>query len=1172
MLRCLILSFVCSFALASWSLSVADDTATPASIDKSWTDSKVPDDWKKGPAANETYTIYYAGVRIPRELPQAEKVSLIVEAVDDAREIYVNGIKIGSLGSLPPDYRTGLGTTQEFEIPASAIKEDSGVLQVVIQCFHRDGRSNFNVAAPILFWGDTAIRLEGTWAKRTAPAAFDIAQLKNATTHFLSSKRAEFSKTESAAEVRASLKKLPGEEGKKTPQASLALLEVPEDLRVELVLAEPDIAQPVSMKFDARGRIWVAEYRQYPHPAGLAAMSRDKFLRAVYDKLPPPPPNHFPGRDRISIHEDRDGDGKFESHSVFLEGLSLCSSFEFDHDGLWVLQPPYLLFYPDQNHDDQPDGDPEVHLEGFGLEDAHSVASNLRWGPDGWLYAAQGSTVTGRIKRYGSSDKPVESQGQLIWRYHPRQKKYEVFAEGGGNAFGVEWDSQGRLFSGHNGGNTRGFHYVQGGYYSKSFGKHGQHSNPFTLGYLDSMKHHDAPRFTHALVIYDDTVLPAKYRGEMLGVAPLQGHVTHSSMARHGSSFQTTDTGLMLASKDPWFRPVDLQLGPDGCVYVADFYEQRIDHASHMQGRVDVESGRIYRIAPKENIASRKLPQNHEEFIETAIKGTERWRRQSASSVLQERLTKSDIAQLSSAITESDGQPALETLWLLARNQALTDSLTTTLLKHRDEHVRAWSIRLACDDGAVDPAYAKSLAELAQHEPSSDVRSQLAASARRLPAPEALPILESLATRDEDVADPHLPQMIWWGIEAKTDQARGDVLAMFSQREWWNHAIVQKVLAPKLMKRLVLTAQRKDLLDAAKLMRLAPGKPESLLLMSAMEEATQGRAMAKLPDELADAIAAAGVESPLLKLRRRDPAAIENALLTIADESADGASRGMMIAVLAQLKEPRVVPPLLTILDKTSSDSLRAATLSALQTFASDDIAARVLATYPQLADEQRQLAQSLLVSREKWALALLQAIDAGKIDAATIGEANVRRLLLYEADAIAILAAKHLPKPAGRDPTALRAEVDRLVKVAEAGIGNPYRGKKLYAQSCGKCHTLFGEGGQVGPNLTSHHREDLRGILLSVVDPSAEVREGFETFLVRTTDGRTLSGYIADQDASVVVLRTAEGESISLARDEIDEMRALPQSIMPEGLVRALKEDELRDLLAYLRSTQPLP
>jgi len=327
-----------------------------------------------------------------------------------------------------------------------------------------------------------------------------------------------------------------------------------------------------------------------------------------------------------------------------------------------------------------------------------------------------------------------------------------------------------------------------------------------------------------------------------------------------------------------------------------------------------------------------------------------------------------------------------------------------------------------------------------------------------------------------------------------------------------------------------------------------------------------------LPDELADAIAAAGVESPLLKLRRRDPAAIENALLTIADESADGASRGMMIAVLAQLKEPRVVPPLLTILDKTSSDSLRAATLSALQTFASDDIAARVLAAYPQLADEQRQLAQSLLVSREKWAHALLQAIDAGKIDAATIGEANVRRLLLYEADAIAILAAKHLPKPAGRDPTALRAEVDRLVKVAEAGIGNPYRGKKLYSQSCGKCHTLFGEGGQVGPNLTSHHREDLRGILLSVVDPSAEVREGFETFLVRTTDGRTLSGYIADQDASVVVLRTAEGESISLARDEIDEMRALPQSIMPEGLVRALKDDELRDLLAYLRSTQPLP
>ena len=154
--------------------------------------------------------------------------------------------------------------------------------------------------------------------------------------------------------------------------------------------------------------------------------------------------------------------------------------------GVWVLNPPYLLFYPDRNNDDVPDGDPEVHLQGFGLEDTHSVVNSLRWGPDGWLYAAQGSTVTGHVTRPGldAGKEPVHSMGQLIWRYHPETRRYEVFAEGGGNAFGVEIDAKGRIYSGHNGGDTRGFHYVQGGYYQKGFNKHGPLSNPYAFGYF----------------------------------------------------------------------------------------------------------------------------------------------------------------------------------------------------------------------------------------------------------------------------------------------------------------------------------------------------------------------------------------------------------------------------------------------------------------------------------------------------------------------------------------------------------------------------------------------------------------------------------------------------------------------------------------------------------------
>jgi hypothetical protein len=248
-----------------------------------------------------------------------------------------------------------------------------------------------------------------------------------------------------------------------SPAESLAKFTVADDLAIDLLLAEPQIAQPVFLDFDERGRMWVVEYRQYPEPAGLTMLGKDGVWRATYDKVSPPPPRQFRGADRITIHEDADGDGTYEGHKTFVDGLNIATACARGRGGVWVLNPPYLLFYPDENADDVPDGDPEVHLEGFGIEDTHSVVNSLCWGPDGWLYAAQGSTVTGRVRRPGSAEPPVHSLGQLLWRYHPETRRYEVFAEGGGNTFGVEIDAKGRAFSGHNGGNTRGFAYVQGG-------------------------------------------------------------------------------------------------------------------------------------------------------------------------------------------------------------------------------------------------------------------------------------------------------------------------------------------------------------------------------------------------------------------------------------------------------------------------------------------------------------------------------------------------------------------------------------------------------------------------------------------------------------------------------------------------------------------------------------
>jgi glucose/arabinose dehydrogenase len=575
-------------------LAVASSAVRLSAADVVWKEVVLTEDLKKAPAGEKGRLWYRAKVSTPAEW-KGRKLELVVEAIDDAREIYFGGQLIGRLGEFPPEYKSALGETQRFAVPAEAVKFGAESV-VAIRVCNIEGRTGFNAAAPVLFAGDAAIRLAGKWETTNGD---DVAW---ATTEPASIKTAGFDKLEEAAVVDRELKKLAGDEGPLSPAESLARMKSPDDLTVELVLSEPAIGQPLSMKWDSRGRLWVVNYLQYPNPAGLKMVSQDKFLRSVYDQVPPPPPNHFRGADKITIHEDTDGDGKYDKHSLFLEGLSLMTSFEFGRGGVWVLQPPYLLFYPDANRDDVPDGDPVVHLEGFNFEDSHSVTNNLRWGPDGWLYATQGSTVTANIKRPGDKTS-IHSEGQLVWRYHPELKKYEIFAEGGGNAFGLEIDAKGRIYSGHNGGNTRGFHYVQGGYFQKSFGKHGDLSNPFAFGYFEAMASAPSQRFTHTFIIYDGGALPEQYNGKLFGVHPLGSHVVMSDVLPDRSSFKTKDVGHALDSTDTWFRPVDIQVGPDGGIYVADMYEQRIDHASHYQGRIHKESGRIYRLRAKDTMA-----------------------------------------------------------------------------------------------------------------------------------------------------------------------------------------------------------------------------------------------------------------------------------------------------------------------------------------------------------------------------------------------------------------------------------------------------------------------------------------------------------------------------------------------------------------------------------------
>ena len=1197
--------------ICSASLEAKAQSSRPAPAE-GWHLVTIPDAWRKMPSGDlkpiDGYSWYRCLIQVPESWKGA-KLTLYSEAVDDARASYVNGVNVGATGTFPPQFRSGLGEKGKYDVDADLI--EVGKLNAIgIRVYQDNPRPNFSVAPPILMneSAKQAIRMDGDWQYRpgdesawakasVADFGVDVAKLASGTSD---RKQGAFAKVDDVEDLQRYVMKRKGDNDPVPPTEAEKQFETPDDLDIQLVLSEPHIAQPLFMNWDERGRLWVMEYRQYPEIAGLKMLSRDVYLRAVYDKVPKAPPNHVKGRDRISIHEDTDGDGVYDKHKTFVDGLNLATSFVQGRGGLWVTNPPYLLFYQDKDGDDVPDGDPEVHLEGFGMEDSHSVINSLRFGPDGWLYGAQGSTVSGNIKRPGSKEKPIRTMGQLIWRYHPELRRYEVFAEGGGNTFGVEISDEGEIFSGHNGGNTRGFHYEQGGYSRKGFGKHGPLSNPYSFGYFANMKHHSVPRFTHNFIIYEENILPDEYRGRLFGIEPLQGQVVMSDFQPDQSSFQTRDISRVVKTNDQWFRPVDIKAGPDGCIYVADLYEQRIDHSSHYAGRIDRTNGRIYRLKPKNLPKAEPFDygKSNSKELGKLLEHHGKWHRQTAQRIIADRTahqrnwppdskaSKSSPEILSKSITDrtrvvnamkAGGQLGLEKLWQLHSHGILQGKLQSQtakiLLTHQNQFVRAWTVRLLCDHYQVEPKIAKALADLAAKEPYIEVRKQLASSARRLPAKDALPIIRNLLKYDEDSKDIHQPLMLWWAIEAKaSDGSRKEILDfLFADKDIWNTAIVKEHLIDRMMKRYALAGSREELIAAAELLNAAPDKASTDLLLKGFEEAYKGRSLAGLPDQLVGAIAKSGGGSTALKLRQGDAEAIKTAVTAVESGKGSATDRLQYLQIFGEIRRPEFIPVLLKIVDADKNADLVSAALTALQAFDDLRVGQSVVKSLKGISGDARLVAETLLGSRSVWAIELLEAVDRGELKPEDVSDTALRKILLHDKSRIGELVAKHWGSVAGATTEEMRSEVERLMAIVEAASGNPKKGKVLYMENCGKCHTLFTEGGKVGPDLTSFKRDNLERVMINVVNPSLEIREGFENYIIITTDGRVVNGFLADKDNQVVVLRGVDGQNLIFRRDEIEDMRAIKRSVMPEGTVKKLTKQQIRDLFAYLRASQPV-
>lgn len=960
-----------------------------------------------------------------------------------------------------------------------------------------------------------------------------------------------------------------------SPDKAAQQFVVPDDLRFDLVLSEPQIAQPVFCNFDEQGRIWVVEYRQYPEPAGLKVISKDRYYRNVYDKIPAAPPNHVKGKDRISIHEDTDGDGKYDKHKVFVDGLNIVTSVCRGRGGVWVLNPPYLLFYPDKNNDDIPDGDPIVHLAGFGLEDTHSCTNSLRWGPDGWLYAAQGSTVSGNIIRPGIDKKPVRSMGQLIWRYHPEKKLYEIFAEGGGNAFGVEVDSAGRIFSGHNGGNTRGFHYPQGGYLQKGFTKHGALSNPYAFGFFPHMKHPNVERFTHNFIIYEAESLPTKYRGHLFGVEPLQGRVVEADIQPRGSTFETRDLQRPVTTPDTWFTPVDIKLGPDGGIYVCDWYDDNVSHLEASVGKTDKKDGRIYRLIGRDH-KSQAIPdlgQASSAKLVEFLEHPNRWHRQTALRLLGDRKDRSVLPKLASNLKRDEGQLALESLWATYQIGGLKALLATNPLEHANPQVRKWAFRLICDDRQLPNSLKQSVPRFASLESNVEARTQIASSAKRLPANECLALVKELLVHESDTSDPYQPLLLWWAIESKCDDPDRIVQFIDSTEGFWSNRIVADHIATRLVKRFTLPGTNRDFLALASILTSARQANPALAkkMLAEMETTTKTLTNLVFPDPLLKVIIELGGASLELQVRQNDMKSVRLAVQKVSEPKTDAKQRVRLIRALGDIRYREGVDLFLTLLEKEKDVAIQIACLESLRSYDSPVIGSNIVKLTPNMPTDSFVVAESVLISRPAWTTSLLNAVETNKISKDRISKTTPRRMLFHGTPEIIASVKKVFGDVQGATGEALRVKIDTYFKELQAGEGSPYEGKKLFVKNCSKCHRLYQNGGDIGPNLTAYQRNDLKLMLLHVVNPNAEIREGFENIMFALDDGRVVSGFIKEEGNRQVVVRTAEGIDVRLDKETIENQKAVPNSLMPTGLLDELTAQQRRDLFAFLRSTQPL-
>lgn len=948
-----------------------------------------------------------------------------------------------------------------------------------------------------------------------------------------------------------------------SPEVMLQRIELPQGFSATLFAAEPHVQQPICMDFDDRGRLWVAE--NYSYSGG---------------------PYETKLRDRIVILEDSDGDGRHDTRKVFWDKGFMLTSLTWGFGGIWILNDGTLSFIADRNGDDVPDGEPIIKLDGWSKECGHNFVSGLIWGPDGWLYGRHGIVDTSYP---GVPGTPRESRPAMncgVWRYHPIEQQVEVVCYGTTNPWGLDYNSHGQFFMTNN---VQGhlWHVMPGAHFKRMYG---QDFNPHFYELMDMTADHyhwDTTRKWnesrdgvandlgggHSHVgglIYQGNNFPAEYRGKIFMCNTHGRRMNVNRLERSGSGYVGRREPDFMIVKNPWFRGVDIKSGPDGTMYVADWSD---NGECHDHDGIHRTSGRIYRIAygtPQFYRPTQALPQMDSQALLKLTTGNEVWLARHALRLLQERQQTSrrlNLKDVAEVLSTKKGVQQVPLLLAEALGLNTADTIRAWLVSDEVEQSEQ-AVHLATSTPERRQQLKSELHATASRKPAANVLLALVASLRRFDLQDKQALAHAIFAVEDNAraiaADTNLTLMAWYGLEPMV-HSLDEVKLLRSVPKLQQFAV--RRLAYQI------DGQSELLSDLLRFIQplAATEEDRAVALLDGLRLGLAGRARVK-PPEGWNAI------EPTLKASKNpqvqfaadalgvlfgNGAALADLRKLAASGEAEPVTREEAIKALAAAKDAQAIPILFNLLnDRAVAD----AAIRGLANFEHQDTPKQLLNRLAAFKDGNRELALDTLSSRPTYALALIEGIDAGRIDAHDLSAAQVRQLLALGNTKIQQVLERKWGQ-IHETPQAKLEAVERWRKQLtpeELANGNLENGAALFKKSCANCHKLYGEGQNIGPDLTGSNRSNLEYLLMNIVDPSAVVPKQFTTSIVALKDGRVLTGVIVGQTEQSFTLQT-DKEQITVATEEVDQSRNSGKSLMPDGLLDNLSVQQVRDLFAFM-------